>query len=84
MRTTKELLEVMLENIDKLKEGLCLLSLDLRCADLITRDEDMIIMLYLENNIKSSRFAWPVGEKEPRIKWLKEQIEKISKDTINN
>ena len=88
MRTTKELLQVMLENIDRLDMGLCKLSsvlyYDLK---LIDEAEFEIIDSYLIGNLPERKetgfipriaiYSWPKGEKEPRIKWLKEQIEKL-------
>ncbi len=88
MRTTKQLLEVMLENIDMLKSGLCRLSHNLYYyTDKMSYNEMGNVQYYMSlflPETKADGYCWPIGEKEPRIKWLKEQIEKLSKDTINN
>ena len=87
MRTTKELLEVMLENITLLRGGLCTYAWDLYTDwKYISFDEWRVLNDYLHYNLPERtfyfigdvpRFSFPYGEKEPRIKWLKEQIEKI-------
>lgn len=85
MRTTKELLEVMLEVMlekpNLLNTGLCNLINALLDNDYLSLYEHEKISLFLEANLPRYRFntvyCWPVGEKEPRIKWIKEQIEKL-------
>lgn len=85
MRTTKELLEVMLENIDSLESGLCILIHKLVfVTNDISFEEHVRLDEYLKENLPDKtfsyeydppRFSFPWGEKEPRIKWLKEQIQ---------
>ena len=88
MRTTKELLEVMLGNIDKLEGGLCTLAFDLSYAyGLFSMEELFVVAHYMQNNLPEKTFSWrygetprfsfPFDEKQPRIDWLKQQIEKL-------
>lgn len=87
MRTTKELLEVMLENIDRLESGLCYYAAALARNDIISYSEYEHIIKYLDaclperkyrgRYLNSLDYSFPYGEKEPRIKWLKEQIDKL-------
>lgn len=87
MRTTKELLEVMLENIDKLESGLCKLNSRLHDYKIFSLREAHEVYVHFAYNLPAKRhrlpdtrlivYCWPCGEKEPRIKWLKEQIEKL-------
>ena len=88
MRTTKELLEVMLENICYLESGLCLLASDLAHRhNTISIPELFRLNNYMHNylpahtffyrNDRISRSSFPFGEKQPRIDWLKQQIEKL-------
>jgi hypothetical protein len=87
MRTTKELLEVTLENIDKLETGLCKLVYDLADEHKITKDEYLWLRIYINNNPPRNLqnilnmwddYYWRLGKVEPRIKWLKKHIEKNS------
>jgi hypothetical protein len=42
---------------------------------------------YLKNNLpqeKNAGYCWPPGEKEPRIKWLNEQIAKFEGEKKSN
>jgi hypothetical protein len=88
MRTTKELLEVMLENIDSLHSGLCHLTYLLRAEyDIIEFSEYEFLGKFLEENLPVQKYtppdsfdemySFPYGEKQPRIDWLKQQIEKL-------
>jgi hypothetical protein len=86
MRTNKELLKVLLANIDKLKHGLCLLAIELKHTDIITTDEHFKISDYIYKNRpkKTSKlydpewtrlaWYWPIGAKTPRVRWLKYHI----------
>jgi len=59
MRTTKELLEVMLKNICYMEYGLCgLIGVLLRHRKITISEVDVL-------------------NKQPRIDWLKQQIEKL-------
>jgi hypothetical protein len=84
MRTTKELLEVIITKSDLLNVvGVCKLSKILQESGYMTRKELEKISDFLDENLPPYRYdvvyCWPVGEKEPRIKWIKEQIEKLTK-----
>jgi hypothetical protein len=90
VRTQKELLEVMLTNIGSLRSGLCFLSSELFTQGIITFDEHIVIGNYIKYNKPSifsswnafwnagSRFYWTRGDVEPRVKWLKQHIKKLS------
>lgn len=81
MRTHKELLVILLDNIHLLKTGLCSLIFDLYTVGMITMAERFEIRYYIYNNrpsnlysIFSTRYFWKKGARKPRIKWLKNQI----------
>lgn len=66
MRTTKELLQVLLDNIDKLKTGLCLLASDLENERAITPMEWDTIHEHIANGLQIcvrcvSALAWENG-----------------------
>ena len=95
-RTIKELLQLMLDNVNLIEDGLCGLQTKLRCFDIITAEERFLIHNYIDHNRPSkfssidafknrgSLFYWERGAKEPRIKWLKNHIKKIhEKHTFN-
>lgn len=80
MRTKKELLQILLDNIDQLKSGLCVLIIDLWDARVITRAEFNILDCHLESHWIDFRpepggYYWKIGDKEIRAEWLKKQIE---------
>jgi len=81
MRTEKELLQLLLDNIDKLETGLCYLTYFLWVYhNSISYDEKQKITLYIELKAPKKRkdcFHWKPNEKQPRIEWLKSQIEKL-------
>jgi len=86
MRSEKELLQVLLDNIDKLEYGLCLLIIILKENSLISEQEEEILNEFISNkaperyhSIRKYRMAynWESGEKQPRIDWLNEQIAKL-------
>lgn len=84
-RNIKDLLQVMLDNIHYLELGLCHLSFKLKNLKKINHDEfSLLKQFFYENkpnhiNIKHywDRHWFEKGKIEPRIKWLKEQIEKL-------
>ena len=88
MRTEKELLQVLLDNMDKFETGLCLLSGALQRGKIITMTEEFSIFRYIEGNAPKmnynkvilSVYKWPKGEKQPRIDWLNEQIQKLQQN----
>lgn len=84
MRTTKELLELMLINISLMGDfGLCALIAELyrnRQTE-ISYDEYSFLRTYVKWNrpknlhtLFGSVFYWTKGRKLPRIKWLKKHI----------
>lgn len=81
MRTIKELLQVMLDNQEHFRTGLCELNICLYLRGYITCNEKCIIRNYINmhppENIVPGIFCWywERGEKEPRIKWLKDHIQ---------
>jgi hypothetical protein len=78
MRTEKELFELMLTRQDLFKSGICLWSYDLWQKDLITFYEYVLLDNYLKlNSLKKDGYWWRVGKIEPRIEWIKQQIEKL-------
>jgi hypothetical protein len=80
MRTTKELLEIMLENIDRLRFGLCALALDLTKDNIINDDEFITLIDYIEVNREGNYYYddadyfWKPRIKKPRKLWLERQI----------
>ena len=78
MRTEKELLQLILDNIDMLKTGLCNLTLRLVMIGKMSYDEKIIINDYILNNAPNEHIFWfELGYAPPRIEWLKQQIEKV-------
>ena len=87
MRTTKELLFIVLSNIEHFETGLCRLVNYLYLSNAINDAERKLLLSYIYNNrplwykIKSvfsnpDEFFWERGKSEPRIKWLKTHINK--------
>lgn len=92
MRTTKELLEIMLQNIIVFKYGLCYMASCIRRRGLINDSEYLFLLGYIGNNRPSkyssigaylstdSNYYWPKGWKRPRVRWLKHHIKKQLKN----
>lgn len=86
MRTTKELLQLMLNHIRWMGGfGLCALIWELYREGLISFEEEKILIRYLkENRPKNLRtyfkspWYWTQGRQRPRIKWLKKHIKILS------
>jgi hypothetical protein len=92
MRTTKELLELMLERQDKFRLGLCIWNQELRLCNIISSHEYSHLKNYIRNNKPSifsswdcfnqsfyaTRFYWKSSNINPRIKWIKQHIKKLS------
>jgi len=86
MRTIKELLEVLLENIDEINGlGLCKLVSTLYYSQMVSLDEFYLVKRYIGEHKPENLhtrfgcvFYWTRGRKSPRIKWLKKHIEKNS------
>lgn len=91
-RTIKELFEVMLENQNHFRCGICAWITDLRLFELINYEEGIILKEYIKNNRPSKFYSWEVfiqhitkntyywkfGNLKPRVKWIKKQIKKLS------
>ena len=76
----KHLLGILLDNINFLQTGLCALSRDLWMRSIITLSESRYLEQYIKTHrptevSEHDRYYWLSGNKEPRIAWLKEQIE---------
>jgi hypothetical protein len=92
MRTTKELLEVMLEHQDKFTFGLCSWASNLKRYKVINFNEWRTLQVYIKNNRPTvfsswynfytstcgSAYYWEARNIKPRIKWIKEHIKKLS------
>jgi hypothetical protein len=88
-RDIKELLQLMLDNQNLFKTGLCHWNNYLYWNCLITSHEYFILRNYIENNrpsmfssidaflSKNSIFYWKNKNITPRIKWLKKHIAKL-------
>lgn len=80
VRTDKELLQIVLDNIDMLETGLCLLTIKLRKRGVISSKEELIIDRIVQQNNPKLRYGYyfKTGAKQPRIEFLKMLIEKYS------
>ena len=91
MKTTKELLELMLANPDEFRNGMCSWIMSLYFQNLISDGEYELIQDYITRNRPSIRYPryfnivycfdayyWPIGKIKPRIKWIKYHIKKLS------
>ena len=86
MRSIKELLELMLNNINKLKTGLCGLAAILQLDGIISSAEYVILYkyfkcnqpLYFINLVRKNKtkhdYYWKIGNIPYRIKYLKKHI----------
>ena len=88
MRTTKELLKIMLDSIDLMPGGLCVLSVRLTYfPGNFTSEEQDRIHRYIINNRPSLKskladktrsitdaYYWDYGLIPPRVRWLKYHI----------
>ena len=83
MRTTKELLVIMLENINngRFQYGLCGLVDRLFNYNIIGGEEYNRLMTIIQENRPKSTYDgewyWKPGIKKPRVNWLNTQIEKL-------
>lgn len=88
MRTIKQLLQLMLDNKHLFKYGLCAWSRRIGDKNIISDDEDVLLIRYIEKNrpskfssieaykSKDSVFYWEKENITPRIKWIKKHIKK--------
>ena len=80
MRTTKELLELMLEHQGLFYAGLCRWALYLHRNYLITEVEYLLLNQYIKENKPENAgrtYYWENGKIAPRIEWINQQIEKL-------
>lgn len=82
-RPIKELLQILLDNIDLLESGFCKLIDDLLYKKIISYNEYYKIFIYIKNNSPApiynglsgiSGYRFPHGDKESRKKWLINEI----------
>lgn len=93
MRSIKELLEIMLTNVECIGlpsktapklYGLCYLTSFLAFKGIITTTEWGVLYEYLADYlpknelVKDTGYCWPKGQVEPRKAWLLEQIKIIN------
>jgi hypothetical protein len=86
MKTEKELLELLLDNISLMgKFGLCSIAIGLSIQNKISHEELRKIIEYIKQNkpvnlhtIFNNVFYWTKGRKYPRIKWLKKHINNLT------
>lgn len=80
MRTIKELLQVVLDNPEYFRSGLCNWIYDLKIDGFITHQEQHILEYYISQfptdrfRTSGSMYYWESGLIKPRIEWLKEHI----------
>lgn len=91
MRSTKELLEVMLNNQKEFRSGLCQWSKSLHYSDIITCEEAIELISFIEANrpskysslsayiYRNRGYYWEQGVIKHRVKWIKQQIKLLSK-----
>lgn len=85
-RTIDQLLELMLENQILFQSGLCHWVLRLYQENIISKNELWWLEDYIEENKPFFIFRWWHGHYfwkpmsiEPRVKWIKKHIKKLSK-----
>ena len=86
-RSIKELLQVMLDNIENLSGGLCSLGFHMMAYKTITSDELQLLLEYIIKNRPYNLYRifgiyksyyWKPGKIKPRLRWLKRHIKKNS------
>jgi len=82
MRTEKELLELMLQYQVYFQTGMCNWVERFYAFDLIDESEYKLLYNYIQNHEPEETndilYWWPVGELQPRIDWINEQIKLLS------
>ena len=82
MRTTKQLLELLLERQELFHGGLCSWALYLYDDDLILTDEYLLLKKHIKENkpaeICNGFYYWDFGKITPRIEWIEQQMLKLS------
>ncbi len=85
LRSIKELLQVMLDNLILFDNGLCYWATELYHEELISYEERRILMNYIQNNkpsfssitsLVTGGYYWRAGKINPRIKWINKHINK--------
>lgn len=94
-RTIAELLELMVENQDCFYLGLCDWSHKMYRAKIITMSECIILEDYVKANRPSAfsswdafkhrkkRFYWTMNDIHPRIEWINQHFNKLTKSQPN-
>lgn len=95
-RTIAELLKLMIENQDCFYLGLCDWPHNMyRVKKIITMSECIILEDYVKANRPSAfsswdafkrrnrRLYWPMGDIRPRIKWINQHLNKLTKSQSN-
>lgn len=79
MRTDKELLKIVINNIDKyFKDGLCRTFCNIAAFKIISwKEAGRLEYLIVKEFGKSYCYIWPKGNKRLRIEWLEQQIKKL-------
>ena len=84
-RSIKELLRIVLKNIDNHVLGLCHLVRQLYRNNIINIDELILLLNYIMNHRPNNTYKemgsvyfWKRGEKKPRIEWLEKHIKRQS------
>mgnify|MGYP001156520890 CR=1 FL=1 len=83
IKTNLQILQFLLSNIDSLELGLCDLASKLNTKGKLNINNTVKIIQYIETHRpplqEPHTLWWPKGEKEPRVEWLKNQIELLEK-----
>ena len=81
MRTAKELLILMLDNMIFFRSGLCALAENLYLNDIINGEEYRSLRDLIKSNkperTYDEEWYWKPGIKKPRVNWIKKQIETL-------
>jgi hypothetical protein len=89
VRSIKELLQIMLDNKDLFKIGLCSWCRNLSVFEIINHSEKIILLKYIANNRPSkystlkayrnrfSAYYWKEKDIKSRIEWIKKHIKKL-------
>jgi hypothetical protein len=88
-RNIKELLEILLASVERkhrLDFGLCRENFDFYCLGVFSKLEFEKVHYYFIRHLPLSpnKYSWKEGLVEPRVKWLKEQIEYLSSLVIED
>jgi hypothetical protein len=75
-RKIKDLLELVLENINSMTYHMCGLTMNMYEKEIISYYELATVRIYFQDNCPKKQ--WKLGEIEPRVNWLKEHIKLLS------